>query len=221
MNSKYAAFVILFIFVAAFGFVFGPKLVKDESPAVKEPLDLEYDVNLPAGETTPVLEDKKELPVTSSRYPVPDLNRPVIIYSELPEETKKLAKDRISAITDILENSAVLVSEWIELGNYRKLIGDYDAAIEIWRYASGLNPENHVLLNNIANLYSGYLRDYQKAEEYYLKAINAAPNLPYPYFAAFEFYKSVLKDNKKAEDIVRKGIAAVPSARAELEALLD
>ena len=213
--------VAVFILIASAGFVFGPKLIKEDTPPAKEPLNLDYDVNLPIDSEKPAVKETEKPVVITSPYPVPDLDRPVIFYSELPEETKKIAKDRISAITATIKHGNVVISDWVDLGVYRKLTGDYDAALEIWRYASGLSPENYVILNNLANLYSSYLGDYQKAEEYYLKAIEAAPNQSYPYFAAFEFYKSVLKDDKKAEDIVKRGIVAVPDSKADLEALLD
>lgn len=221
MNSRVLSFVIVFILIVIAGFTFGPKWIKEEPVEVKEPLNLDYDVNLPANGTEPVMENKKEPAVTGSLYPVPDLNRPVVIYSELPEETKKLAKERIVAITKTLKHDNVLFEDWLELGTYRKLIGDYDAALEVWLYASKLDPASSVSYNNIANLYANYIRNYEKAEWYYLKAIEVAPNQSYYYFAAFEFYKSVLKNDQKARDIVRKGIAAAPEAKAELGALLD
>lgn len=221
MNSRMSAFIIVFILIATAGFIFGPKWANKDIPVSKEPLDLEYDVNLPDGSKEPV-STEKETPEGSklSPYPVPDLNRPVVIYSDIPEETKSVAKQRITALMETLSKNTSLVDDWVELGTYRKLIGDYDAALEIWGHASRLSPNSSAPYNNIAVLYASYIRDYQKAEEYYLKTIKAAPSQPYPYFAAFEFYKSILKDDKKAEDIVRQGIAASPGAKAELEQLL-
>ena len=214
-------FVIVFILIVITGLILGPRLVNKDTPAPKEPLDLEYDVNLPDDREEPVSMEKETPDVTKSvSYPVPDLNRSVVIYNDIPEETQIFAKGRIAALTETLRKDTSFADDWIELGTYRKLIGDIDAALEIWRYASVLSPNSSVSYNNIAVLYASYIHDYPKAEEYYLKAISSAPDLPYPYFAAFEFYKSILKDDKKAEDIVRQGIAAVPGTKAELEQLL-
>lgn len=187
---------------------------------MKTPLDLEYDVNLPSSESPAMTDEDSAPPATINNYPVPDLNRPIVIYADLPQETKNAARVKIEEITRSIKNGIAYVDDWIELGTYRKLIGDHEAALEVWLYASELSPTNPVSYNNIANLYSGHLGDYQKAEEYYLKAVQAGPTHIYSYFAAFEFYKSVLNDDKKAEDIVRQGVVAIPQAKAELEALL-
>lgn len=220
MQPKFLAFVIVFILIFMVGFAFGPKWIKRNDAEPKTPLNLEYDVNLPNLEKPAIVDKKTPSVAEKDNNPVPDLNRPIVIYSDLPEETKVLAREKIIAITYKIQNETAFFDDWVELGNYRKLIGDHNSALEIWLYASGLSPASSVSFNNIANLYSGYLHDYQKAEEYYLKAIKAAPSHIYGYFAAFEFYKSVLKDDKKAEDIVRQGIVALPQAKAELEALL-
>ncbi len=221
MQPKFLAFVIVFILIFMVGFAFGPKWTKRNEAEPKTPLDLEYDVNLPNPEKPAIADKKTPAVAEKDNNPVPDLNRPIVIYSDLPEETKMLAREKIMAITHKVQNETAFFDDWVELGNYRKLIGDYDAALEIWLYASGLSPSSSAPFNNIANLYSGYLHDYQKAEEYYLRAIKAAPTHIYGYFAAFEFYKRVLKDDSKAEDMVRQGIAAIPQVKAELEKLLD
>ena len=61
------------------------------------------------------------------------------------------------------------MENWLVLGVYRKMIGDYESAKEVWEYASAIRPQNSVSFNNLGELYAYYLKDNAKAEKIILK----------------------------------------------------
>ena len=106
------------------------------------------------------------------------------------------------------------------LGVYRKIIGDYEGAREVWEYASAIRPQNSVSFNNLGELYAYYLKNNKKAEENYAKAIENDPSAIYIYRNFFDFYRYFAKDTAKARAILEKGIAANPATSSDLKNLL-
>jgi len=72
----------------------------------------------------------------------------------------------------------------------------------------------------LGDLYAYYLRDNQKAEENYLKALELGPSQIYLYFKTAEFYRDFLLDNQKAKETVQMGLINNPTSQ-ELKDLLN
>jgi len=152
---------------------------------------------------------------------LPNLDRPVNITADLPEDAQKIAREKIEKLSKELKQNSTLVENWLVLGIYRKMIGDLEGAKECWEYAGFLAPQSSTPFNNLGDLYANYLKDSKKAEENFLIAIKNGPDQIYIYRSFYEFYRYVLKDNTKAKQILEQGIAANPNTSQDLKILLD
>jgi tetratricopeptide (TPR) repeat protein len=140
----------------------------------------------------------------------PDLNRPLIFPTDMPREKQEEMRLKLNMIAAALKADQNLFSQWIELGLYRKAIGDYEGAREAWEYASAIRPKNSLSFGNLGYLYGYYLNDPVKAERNFLTALDNDHTLLYLYAQTAEFYRYVLKDEEKAQEILRRGVAMNP-----------
>ena len=138
----------------------------------------------------------------------------------MSEDAKRIATDKIQDLSNQLKKNNDNLENWLVLGVYRKMIGDYEGAREIWEYASAIRPQNSISFNNLGELYAYYLKDNAKAEENYQKAIENDPSAIYIYRNFFDFYRYFAKNTAKARAILEQGIAANPSTSSDLKNLL-
>jgi len=155
-----------------------------------------------------------------SSIPVPDLDRMVIDKNSLSEEVALILEQKIRGLSDELKLDSDNLSAWLDLGIWRKTGGDYEGAVAAWDYAGKIRPENSISFNNLGDLYAYYLKDPQKAEENFLKAIENGPYEIYLYFKMHDFYRDVMKDTAKARAIVERGLESNPDS-TELQDLLN
>ena len=100
---------------------------------------------------------------------------------------------------------------WFKLGMVRKLLNDYKGAEQAWLEAGKIAPENSAPFANLADLYTFFLRDYKKAEEFYIKTLTLYPTVTgYRSFA--DFYRiSVPNDSNKVEEVILQGLKIFPN----------
>jgi len=98
---------------------------------------------------------------------------------------------------------------WMTLGMVQKQIGNYQAAETAWLHVNEIRPLNSTSFGNLADLYANFLKEYDKAEAMYRRAIensmSEAKNTSF-YRNFFYFYKDYVKDETKAEQILLEGI---------------
>lgn len=95
---------------------------------------------------------------------------------------------------------------WIDIGLYKKVLGDYKGAENAWRNSVSLAANPGLAYGNLANLYFYNLKEFDKAEEYYLKAIEITPSA-YTYREGLsDLYRYELKDKRSlVEEIMVEG----------------
>lgn len=160
------------------------------------------------------------IPITNDLPSAPNLNRGITFDASFSEDARLAATQNINELVSTLKKNVNNLDAWINLGTYRKIIGDFEGALQAWEYAGKISPQNSVSFSNLGDLYGYYLKDNQKAEENFLRAIKNSPNDIYLYFKTVEFYRDVMKDTEKARDIVQQGITANPDSQ-DLKALLN
>ena len=152
---------------------------------------------------------------------MPNLDIEIKITAEMSEDAKKIVTAKIQDLSSQLKKDSDNLENWLVLGVYRKMIGDYESAKEVWEYASAIRPQNSVSFNNLGELYAYYLKDNAKAEKNYTKAIENDPSAIYIYRNFFDFYRYVVKDLTKAKALLEKGITANPTTSTDLKYLLQ
>lgn len=150
--------------------------------------------------------------------PLPDAAP--ILSRAIPLGADESIVSEIKKLVELIRGNYDFRDGWINLGIYREKIKDYEGAAEAWGYASAIRPFDPVPLINLGDLYGYYVHDNQKAESYFLKAIQVKPNEAYAYYRAYEFYSDI-SEMAKAKDILKKGIAADPAGSGDLQAALN
>lgn len=157
--------------------------------------------------------------IKTKAIPTPDLERPVKFDPKLSftDEAKNLITSKITSLQSELKKDSSKLLNWLDLGMYQKIAGDYEGALISWKYVSDMAPKDYVSLGNIGDLYAFYLKDNGMAEVYYKKAITNDPKQTYLYVQLAYVYKDAFKDNAKAIAILDQGLKVLPGDKALLE----
>ncbi len=198
-----AGFLFIFRDRVSSLFNFGPDFSKKVSdlPIQKEPKESQK-------KEEPVVEKPKLPPLYTGRDPVEI--RPV------PEEVKlftEAQKEKLYA--DIRAHARVVADDpdtlfsWIQLGNLKKMIGDFEGARDAWEYASLIRPSNSVSFANLGELYWRYTPNYPMAEKNFLTSIKNKPDDSDTYISLSGLYSySYAEKEHLADDVLLEGIAA-------------
>jgi cytochrome c-type biogenesis protein CcmH/NrfG len=144
--------------------------------------------------------------------PMPDLDRKVVFTNaSLPADQKIVVSQKISTIQADLKKNAANFPDWINLGMYEKMAGDYQGTILTWQYAARLAPSSYIPLADLGNLYAYFLNDTAKGEDYYRQAIAKGPDQSNLYAQLAEIYRDSDKDISKAKAIIDQGLSKIPN----------
>lgn len=145
--------------------------------------------------------DEKSLP---SEYLGKYINK-AAVYEYAAE--KSLEEPRNKKTEQELSNDFKV---WYRLGRFRKMLNDYQGAAEAWIEAGKIAPENSAPFANLADLYTYFLKDYQKAEEAYLRAIQLFPTVEF-YRNFADFYRISMPDQpNRVEEVILQGLKIYP-----------
>lgn len=107
--------------------------------------------------------------------------------------------------------------EHINLGVAYERKGEFKAAIKEYEAAAKKNPLAHLYLGNVYF----EMKDYERAEEYYKKAIEEDPKSSDAYNNLAWLYYTIGKDLEEAERLVLKAIELNPSKSSIYEDTLQ
>ncbi|MBN1778954.1 MAG: hypothetical protein JW816_01920 [Candidatus Buchananbacteria bacterium] len=122
----------------------------------------------------------------------------------------KIFDDKISQLQNL--RSEILKdpenpSNWDDFAQIKEFLNDHQGAIDAWEMAYQLQPYNFRTTYNLANVYQYFIKDYQKAEEYYLETLELQPGLTIAYQGLMDLYRYNLPDSQdKYEPIVLQAI---------------
>ncbi len=182
--------------------------------------------NLPQGKTQEVSQPKQTATVENStnienqppsaedvKIRMPDLDKEIVVNNKnISEEEKNRIIKNIKDIIAVLKGDYDRREDWLNLGIWRKNLGDYEGAEEAWKFVTFIRLNDPVAFNNLGDLYSQYLIDFSKAEKNYLKAIAIAPSQAFFYVKMHEFYRYFVKKPDLALNILEKGVKATGDA---------
>jgi len=144
--------------------------------------------------------------IVISKEQIPNLSKSIVIKTNLPEDVRKETIEKINALSNSLKNDYDSLEQWLELGLLRKLIGDYEGARDVWKFATIIRPKDAVAFHNLGFLYWQNLKDYKKSEENYLKAIENNQKDISAYIDLSNIYYFNLKDTARAKEILNRGL---------------
>ena len=97
----------------------------------------------------------------------------------------------------------------LQLGMIKKYVGDYKGAEAIWIKVGEISPQNSTSFGNLADLYTNFMKDYDKAIPAYQTAIanSLGESLNIGYYRNFYyFYLYNLEDKTNAEKVLLEGM---------------
>jgi len=137
----------------------------------------------------------------------PDLDKKIVFYNETSEGEKIVIIKKIEDLTEALKLNKSSSELWLDLASYRKSIGDYKEASNIWEYMTKVWSKDTTPLYNLGDLNHYYLKDFAKSEEYFLKAIENDPRFISAYRALHDLYRmSFTEKTHLADDILLQGL---------------
>lgn len=140
------------------------------------------------------------------------ISKPIVFGEGLSDSEKQKIEAKIKGLTDSIKQNYNYLTVWLDLGNYRKEAGDYNGAIEAWKFAILIRPDDFIAYNNLGELYGFVLKNYQKAEEYFLKSIKKNSQNINAYIQLVTIYTNYLKDKyNQIENLLLQGIKDVAS----------
>ncbi|MDE2001730.1 MAG: tetratricopeptide repeat protein [Patescibacteria group bacterium] len=124
---------------------------------------------------------------------------------------KTLAEQKIKDASDMLRANYNYANPWYDIGAYRKMVGDFQGAIDAWSFVERIRPDDYIAPNNLGDLYAFTLHDYANGEAEFLKSIANEPTNVNAYMQLVTIYEHL--DTAKAGQVpalLKKGLAANP-----------
>ncbi|MAF13929.1 MAG: hypothetical protein CMI53_03480 [Parcubacteria group bacterium] len=131
-------------------------------------------------------------------------------------------KSELEILLNALEQNQNNPDLFLKLGSLKKNAGDYLGAEEAWLKAVELRPLGSIAFGNLADLYTNFLQDSDKATSAYesvLENTQGEPKNIFYYRNYFDFALFNLEDKEKAVAVMLDGIANNPG-NSELPAVL-
>ena len=133
------------------------------------------------------------------------VSRPIVVRAALSDSIKNQAVEKIKNAGEMIKKDYTFIEAWLDFGAYRKLIGDYDGAIEAWIFLTVIRPKDPVAFNNLGGIYAFYLKDFMKGEQNFLRAVSNDPTKVGAYMQLITIYQET-KQLDKMEPLLLSGI---------------
>lgn len=133
------------------------------------------------------------------------------VVNRYPQEFTERNKTRLNTAISFIKTDPANIDYWLEIGLVKKIFDNYVGARDAWEYVKLISPNSSLAYFNLGNLYGLYLKDNQKAEENYLRAIDLDSQSPDMYLGLAEFYRDFYKEKyDQVDDVLLKGLAVAP-----------
>lgn len=152
--------------------------------------------------------------IPSPKPKIPDLSLSVTNYSHLDEAAFRAVSQNMAEVAQGLKKDPNNELGWLNLGVYRKMLGDYQEAANIINYVAIVWPDDYAPYNNLADLYQFYSKNYPLAEKNWLKVIELRPNYLQAYENLYNLYKDPNYKEKEAKalPVLLQGLGANPKS---------
>ena len=108
----------------------------------------------------------------------------------------QLFQQRFNETKEILQKEPDLFDSWLYLGILKKGVGDYEGARDVFLYAAKLRPGSSPPFANLADIYTYFLNEPQKAESAIKQAIANDPDDYNFYISLADIYRYKFPDRQ-------------------------
>src|SRR6185436_9331386 len=81
--------------------------------------------------------------------PKPSLDREITFPAAFPEDSREAFKQKVETLQADLKEHPEDGTKWLTLAIYYKTVGDYEGAIQIWKYLVAVNSKDAVSFHNL------------------------------------------------------------------------
>src|SRR3989344_4526176 len=135
------------------------------------------------------------------------VSRPVSVKIQISDSSRKNTLAKLDELIKLIKDNYDYVNAWYDLGAYRMVIGDYDGAVDAYKFVALIKPGDYVGYANLGDIYANYLKNYSLAEENFLKAVKNNPAYVSGYADLAGLYEKYFDDGlQKAENLFLSGI---------------
>jgi len=128
----------------------------------------------------------------------------------MDQEIFQIQLEGLSTEYSLLKQGEKPYDRWINIGLLKKRMGDIDGAKEAWLEAISKDPNQHHSYGNLANLYFYDYKEYEKAEEYFLKALDINKGKGY-YMGLADLYRyKLIEKRNQVEDLIIEAADMAP-----------
>ncbi len=117
--------------------------------------------------------------------------------AQLDQATKDRFQNDFNNVKTQIQKNPDDLQPWLVLGVVKKAVGDLIGARDAWLYAAKIRPQSSTPFANLADLYTYYLGEPQKAEEAYKAAIANDPDDYNFYLGLANLYQYKFSDGNK------------------------
>lgn len=198
MRKGFILFISILVIVA--GAWYGQNLIRNQGVPNSGPISSSEEK--PSGEEPVVPNDElkeQALIIARSQF---------VVKKQLPVSVIEQAKQKINDAVNLIEANYDYDAPWLELGGYRRLVGDYDGAIAAWKFLTVIRPNAFVPYHNLGDLYAFTFGDHAKGEMYFLTSLEVGPGNIQGYLSLVVLYKdsTILKKQSQIDDILLRGL---------------
>lgn len=123
---------------------------------------------------------KKVLEIDESKFSAP---------SGLSEEFFNQKIEDLKAQKEIVLQDFTKAPAWESFGSLKSFLNDYQGAVAAWEVALQLEPTDFIVAINLGNAYQYFVKDVQKAEDSYNKALAVRADLTSAYEGLMDLYR--------------------------------
>ncbi|MDP3741436.1 MAG: hypothetical protein Q8R08_03895 [bacterium] len=104
---------------------------------------------------------------------------------------------------------------WFDFAYTKQFLNDHEGAILSWEKSLELQPLNFLTAGNLGNTYQYFLKNYDKAEFYYLEALKIRPNYTIAFQGLLDIYRyNVPEKQGQIEPLMQLAIKNDPANEA-------
>ncbi len=138
----------------------------------------------------PTAEDrrlKQILVIDRSKFAKPD---------GLPDEQFQAKITELSALQKRAQDNLDDADRWFDFGSAKEFLNDHEGAASAWERSFELQPLNFVTAGNLGNVYQYFIKNWQKADFYYHKALEVRPDYTLAYQGLADLYRFNWKEKQ-------------------------
>jgi len=114
----------------------------------------------------------------------------------LPDEQFEAKIAELMELKKRVEDNPADADAWFDFASHKEFLNDHEGAARAWEKSFELQNLNFVTAANLGNVYQYFLKDYEKAEFYYKRALELRPDFITAYQGLADVYRFNWKEKQ-------------------------